>query len=378
MNFGGGLKLGGAELVPELVKAEDHEEQPTDTTRNITTVEKHIRIVEYLKKLPTGVKASSVDIFRELSIDINNDVYVLGMIKSNPKIDIETVEGELRLEFRNKFQIRTKTELLTMIKRVRNGIVFNDIKDCYTGIEGDVMSLIVGGDIIAVKNKELKSLVLYPRGEPFLSKLSGTVTATPTGLNAHRIKTSVDLRGEIRRGEAIQVGDYWYRVGSSVGSSQNQTQRSVAPTSVTSDREMSDRNVYIDPFNAETLPLDGDFEGSDTYNGVAVRHGCTLDIKTCWSKTLESLQPFHGEDTALHRELVTLNLISRPLSTAQQNKRKIEKKEKTKRKPRKKQVTAVNRGGSVYGMNTHLKGTGLEKILQETRQKLIDEENAKL
>ncbi len=44
--------------------------------------------------------------------------------------------------------------------------------------EADCTSMIVGGEIIANKNRELKSLVLYPRGVPFLTTLSGTVTAT--------------------------------------------------------------------------------------------------------------------------------------------------------------------------------------------------------
>jgi hypothetical protein len=55
--------------------------------------------------------------------------------------------------------------------------VLTDVKSCYEGVEADVMSLIVGGDIIAVHNRvEFKSLILYPRGKPFLTKLSGTRT----------------------------------------------------------------------------------------------------------------------------------------------------------------------------------------------------------
>ena len=29
------------------------------------------------------------------------------------------------------------------------------------------------------------------------------------------------------------------------------------------DKDMSDRNVYCDPFTSEVLPLDGDFEGNE-------------------------------------------------------------------------------------------------------------------
>ena len=68
-----------------------------------------------------------------------------------------------------------KAQLMELICRSRNGLVLADIRSCYEGVEADVMSLIVGGDIIAALNKvEFKSLVLYPRGKPFLTKLSGT------------------------------------------------------------------------------------------------------------------------------------------------------------------------------------------------------------
>ena len=61
---------------------------------------------------------------------------------------------------------------------------------------------------------------------------AGTVTATP---GQQLVKTSTDFRTEIRRGEAIQVGEYWYRVGSAIGSGAagEQIQRAAAPTSVT-------------------------------------------------------------------------------------------------------------------------------------------------
>ena len=71
--------------------------------------------------------------------------------------------------------VSNKLQLIETIRRSRNGVVLADLKNCYEGIESDCGSMIVGGDIIAVKNKvEFKSLVLYPRGTPFLTKLSGT------------------------------------------------------------------------------------------------------------------------------------------------------------------------------------------------------------
>ena len=68
--------------------------------------------------------------------------------------------------------------------------------------EYDIEDMISGGEIIASYNKEKQSLVLYPRGKSFLSRLSGTITAFP---GKQIIHTTAPLCDEIRRGEAIQV-----------------------------------------------------------------------------------------------------------------------------------------------------------------------------
>lgn len=141
----------------------------------------------------------------ELNINLQDDIYVLGMLKSNPRVEQQQYgsnagEKSLAFQYRARYNIRydlylhlgrsgaeinmssssyilycsNKSQLIETIRRSKNGVVLADIKNCYEGIEADCGSMIVGGDIIAVKNKvEFKSLVLYPRGRPFLTKLSG-------------------------------------------------------------------------------------------------------------------------------------------------------------------------------------------------------------
>jgi hypothetical protein len=62
--------------------------------------------------------------------------------------------------------------------------------------------MIVGGKLIACKNTEKKTIVLYPRGKPFLTTLPGTVTATP---GKQIITTSANTTEAIRRGELLQA-----------------------------------------------------------------------------------------------------------------------------------------------------------------------------
>ena len=81
-----------------------------------------------------------------------------------------------------------------------------DVIDSYGNIQEDVKEMIQSGDIIACKNKKAKDTILYPRGESFLTKLSGTGSVEP---DRDFVATNEDLTNEIRRGDAILVGESW-------------------------------------------------------------------------------------------------------------------------------------------------------------------------
>ncbi len=53
------------------------------------------------------------------------------------------------------------------------------MRDSYVGAEADISDLITSGAVVAIHNKVKRDLFLYPRGEPFLCRLSGDVLATP-------------------------------------------------------------------------------------------------------------------------------------------------------------------------------------------------------
>jgi hypothetical protein len=231
--------------------------------------------------------------------------------------------------------------------------------------------MIVGGEIIALKNKDSKSLILYPRGTPFLTTLSGKVSAFP---RKQSITTSMNLKDEIRRGEAIKVGSDWYRVCCAVGSGKvsEQTQRSTAPTSVTSDKDLSEKNAYFLPFTETALPLDGDFNDSQNYEGVAYKHGCTNDLKEYWKKTVDEYKQFIGNDYALKKELYDKNLISGTmLSQHNANAKKKVAKVSDKKRMKKPRQTVVRANG--LGQNAHLQGTEVGRVLQEQREKQYQE-----
>eukprot|EP01039_Chlorochromonas_danica_P006270 gene6270-6912_t len=364
----GGLRLGGENLVPGLRIGENKTTSAVSSSSSArTAIEKHAEIVDYLKSLPPGAKATPVDIQRVLNIDLSSDVKVLNMLKSNPKVESTfNNDGDVSFIFRPKFIVTDRKDLLDTIDRVASGILLSEIQDCYPGLEDEVMEMIISGDIIAIKNKEAKTLVLYPRGTPFYSQLSGTVTARPGDL---LVTTSLPLQTEIRRGEAIKIGDYWYRLSTAIKGPGKGSTRS---TSVLLDKEITlgSKADFLHPFAEKTLPLDGDFEGEAVYQGVAYRHGCTADLQDLWRGTQEEVRKAQGSDQEIAQRLVSLNLLSQQfLQRSVHIKRSADSKNSgPKKRAKRLRESQMHSGG--FGVNAHLRGTKLAKVLQETREAL--------
>ena len=353
-----------------------------DEDENITARKQmHGAIVDYLKGLRRDQKATVDDIEKELGINLNKQHYVLDMIKSNPKVEVERryIDDALFFKYRQKFEIRNKSDLLEEIERVASGISMKEITNppAYPDVEEDCHSLIIGGDIIAVKNKEFKA-VLYPRMDPFITRLSGDVTARP---GCADLTTAADLRSEIRRGDAIRVGirGDWYRI-SSAAPFGRELDRQTAPLSVSSERDMSDKNVYRDEYTASILPLDGDFEtpedlnsnGNGTFTGGAYRHGCANNIRALWTDSAADVKKIisrannpNANAIALRKHLVDLKLISQATSTeAGVNARKTLQKVRDREKVRKKRKYSERSGTKSF--NDHLKGSHLEQVMKKT------------
>lgn len=224
------------------------------------------------------------------------------------------------------------------------------------------MNMIRAGELIAAQNKEKRTLVLFSRGDSFLSELSADVTAHPRD---QIVVTAGSLESQVRRGEAVRVGNFWYRVSTTVqGSANGQPQRAAAPLSVTLDKDLSDRNVYVLPYTAEALPLDGEFEEAVDFHGKAVKHGATNDVKAYWNLTAEDIKAFDKDEMKLVDELVQHKLTSQGRHSAAYKKTHVVK-EKVQKK-RKQREGLLFQG---VGSNSHLLGTKIGALLQKSGQK---------
>lgn len=242
-------------------------------------------------------------IYKSLGVDLSDggaDSAVANMLANNPKVNVEEVPDPenpslsiMHYGYRAKFStVRDRTTLLAQINRCKHGVKWSDLTDAYDDVEKDLQKLLTGGEILGVSNPEERDKVLFPRGDHFLVELDGCVTVDLPELPAepedtsdlarmtackqelfrlkhsrqatsHLIKTDIDHRTQIRRGEAIRVGNEWFRVSSAVRegvSLDNQPPRAMAPPSVASMKDFSKKNEvdgYVRRFDQNTLPLDG-------------------------------------------------------------------------------------------------------------------------
>jgi hypothetical protein len=230
--------------------------------------------------------------------------------------------------------------------------------------------MVLSGEVIEYKNNEKKTGVLYPRGRPVITQIKGVVTVNP---GQQYLKTSIDLRKDVWRGDAIKVGNYWYRVSAYTGVGDDRWNKFAS--SVTTDTEPTSTRGFRDDYTATSLPLDADYEGPVIYTGPICKHGSTNDIRQCWQNTALEMKKNITSEEALLEELLRNKLISRSDVSTQSliSGRKRFQKDDMK-KTRKKTVRSNKSGVGGYH-NAHLRGTELERIVNETYENILKHES---
>jgi hypothetical protein len=336
------------------------------------TIELQADIIRYLQNLTADREATPIDIERELGISLlGKDNRLFDIIKYNPKVVSREENGETYFKYKAKFDIHNKEDLLNEIDRVKSGIARSDVRDCYQGIHEDIDDMIRAGELVACMNnreREIRGEILFPRKRPFIVELSGTVTAIPGKDTA---ETSIDFQPEIRRGDAIRINNTWYRVDCSLDGrrAHNQPERAKPPKSVTSNENIPghDRNQYLKPFNERIIPLDSVYDDTSSYVGVAMKHGCTNDVREMWHGTVEKLKNFRSgsvlNEKALEAELIRLGLLTRQ-GTALMQKGPQSRVDPNARK----KIKRSHRTKDIFKTNAHLIGTELGKSIMESNE----------
>jgi hypothetical protein len=280
--------------------------------------------------------------------------------------------------------INCKEDILVELKNNIAGLTDYDLENLYPGISLDVFDLILTAKIIAIKIPHRNANCYFSiDGNDFLTQLTGTFSVLEGG---NLVKTSEDVRCEIRRGDVIQIGGTCYRVSLAKESDiktlyasslsileinkqkhlNNPYSRSslsdIENPLITNKKEVTNifdftrqslaksDNNYLYEFSDKIICLDRPYEGPSADNIPAYKYGTTNDISKLWRNISSQKDAFVNvefdqEIEAFDQLLLTSKIVSEELLgkyNASENKEKDMIKEldrRSREKPRKRRTT---------------------------------------
>jgi len=200
--------------------------------------------------------------------------------------------------------VRDRASLLAELEEYPNGILSRDLVDTYHGASVDMADMICSGDVLAVTHKKLtgeNTETLFPRGLRFLFRVGG---ATPFNFRVNQIKTTKDLRPEVRRGDALKLTYAAPALGNGATSiigrvstrTHGKMRKWARPISVSSLKEIGDdaaNSEWASPFSAEAMPVEVKQQSQAQALPTGQMHlhkfGCTNDVRALWLETAASL-----------------------------------------------------------------------------------------
>uniref|UniRef100_A0A7S3K250 Uncharacterized protein n=1 Tax=Aureoumbra lagunensis TaxID=44058 RepID=A0A7S3K250_9STRA len=234
----------------------------------------------------------------EKIIDVRKEPELEQMLKENDWVQIDLDdEGERLYSYIPRHEnIIDRASLLSRIEAQTNGgIPITELEDCYDGVIDDIEDCIVSGQVIAIQHGTNHSISLFARGDNYLvqlqAKASDTFEIMEEDDSTIILQTTESCLPDLRRGDALRVGQRWYRVSSRVNKSKNQPMRAKRPLSVSSNADMHSANVYCDPFDNTQISLqaasmnDDDIQHNISANTFLTRHGISNDIRSLWLET---------------------------------------------------------------------------------------------
>lgn len=183
------------------------EEEEEDDDRIPITSKDAMQFVKRMKNDPTLREISKAS----LDLDTPEDEEkMFETLKKNPFLQYDAESDKLRL---NASMCAVTTQnVKEKIEEYRIGLSREDLVEYDAHLNVPIREHLRSAGVFALKgwrdsNKHV--LMLYPRGTDFLVPLSGTFKVSS---NRHFLETSMDLRNEIRRGDALVIEGHTYRV----------------------------------------------------------------------------------------------------------------------------------------------------------------------
>ena len=264
--------------------------------------EKILQVIAYLKD-EDDYSAVSYQELRELvRVDLWKDTELLDRLTSenNPNVNVDTQSETLN--YVTAVGITKAINLKPQLQKYKGGLLLSDLKEeSYDGVEKDVATLVHDGDVLAVNGRRANKTLLYPRYKAnLLVELPGTIDVAK---GSRFIKTSIDLRDFVRRGDLIIIGrtpgqpGHRFRIstaGLEAFHANWECQLNAASSSVPHTATIPGRCF---PFTSSILPLDDIYTGPTCKDVTAEKFGCTTLHRRVWSELeKESNNPCQNQD----------------------------------------------------------------------------------
>ena len=237
------------------------------------------KVLQRLRKSGGFVFIAESELSRELSVDAET---LRRALRGNKAIKERVHPGtkELQYAFASKYKLKDCDDLLALLSDASDGVREADLDSTYPSIREDMIQLREHARVIAVRNAEDKTTVLFPRRMRYLTRLSTDIQAPGRSTSLNEVNTTCDVRKEVRAGDIIRINGTDVRLSTKGGAVQ---------LSCSSVKDHSTSDKYERRNTKDTLFLQNPYN-AQSYSGENVlKHGCTNDIRTMWHDTQQDL-----------------------------------------------------------------------------------------
>jgi hypothetical protein len=273
--------------------------------------EKILQVLFYLQSIEDYDAVTYQECLDDVGVNLWQDTELLARLESenNPNVHIDTQSETLN--YVTAVGVTKREDLEAQLQKYTGGLLLNDLKEeSYEGVEYDVAKLVHDGKVLAVNGRRADKTLLYPRiKQNLLVELPGRVDVAH---GSRFLRTELDLRDFIRRGDLILVGGSEPGLGSRFRVSTAgledvhanwECQLNAASSSVPHTATIPGRRF---PFTSSILPLDDVYSGPTLKGARVEKFGCTTLHRRVWSELeKERSNPCENQNKDRHGTLTS-------------------------------------------------------------------------
>lgn len=355
------------------------------------------KVMQLLKRVVDHKPVGADYIRQQTGVDLRgSDEEVSADLRDNPRISVTTSEsGEIFYAYKTIYDVKDRRQLVPLVENNPHGLSMRDLLEDCPKMAGPITEAVRCGHLIAVKNAGTGEDILYPRGIQYLTQLSVEARGLKDQSSVEVTRSAAD---EIRTGDAIRVGDKWYRVcpaaggtgpfilNDSTGAKGKTAWKNYSVTVKKKKKADEEKPIHFSSIlngdEAPRIQLDRPLDSNQPpltrpppggapqqyppampVQGTAkvLKYGCSNDIRQMWKDTVSHWPSTRG---ALDRLMIKAKLTTQ--KEVDKRKRPLRQQQSLVERPKKQRKQRDY--NSLKLTNTHLNGTELGRALGQGNQ----------